>query len=44
LRGNQSVEVTLDDGIHAVMVGLAAQLSIETGEAIDSTSGDYRIS
>jgi predicted dehydrogenase len=44
LRGEQSVEVTLQDGIKAVLVGLAAQRSIETGEAIDLTSGDYRIS
>jgi predicted dehydrogenase len=44
LRGGQSVEVTLQDGIKAVLVGLAAQRSIETGEAIDLTSGDYRIS
>ena len=43
LRGEQSVEVTLQDGIKAVLVGLAAQRSIETGEAIDLTSGDYRI-
>ena len=43
LRGGQSVEVTLQDGIKAVLVGLAAQRSIETGEAIDLTSGDYRI-
>ena len=44
LRGEQSVEVTLQDGIKAVMVGLAAQRSIEIGKAIDLTSGEYRIS
>jgi predicted dehydrogenase len=44
LRGKQSVEVSLQDGIKAVMVGLAAQRSIETGEAIDLTSGEYSIS
>ena len=44
LRGEQSVEVTLKDGIKAVMVGLAAQRSIETGEAIDLTIGKYSIS
>ena len=44
LRGKQDVEVTLQDGIKAVMLGLAAQRSIEIGEAIDLTSGEYRIS
>ena len=44
LRGKQLVEVSLQDGIKAVMVGLAAQRSIETGEAIDLTSGEYSIS
>ena len=44
LRGGQSVEVTLQDGIKAVLVGLAAQRSIETGEAIDLTHGEYSIS
>ncbi len=43
LRGKQSVEVSLQDGIKAVLVGLAAQRSIETGEAIDLTSGEYSI-
>jgi hypothetical protein len=43
LRDKQLVEVSLQDGIKAVMVGLAAQRSIETGEAIDLTSGEYSI-
>ena len=43
LRGEQTVEVTLNDGIKAVMVGLAAQKSIETGIAIDLLNGDYKI-
>ena len=43
VRGEQSVEVSLDDGIKAVMIGLAAQHSIETRKAIDLTSGDYKI-
>ena len=43
LRGEQSVEVSLQDGIKAVMIGLAAQRSIETGEAIDLTKGDYNM-
>ena len=43
LRGEQSVEVSLQDGLKAVLIGLAAHRSIETGKAIDLTSGDYRI-
>ncbi len=43
LRGEQIVEVTLQDGINAVLMGLAAQHSIETGEAIDLRDGEYRI-
>ena len=43
VRGKQSVEVSLDDGIKAVMIGLAAQHSIETRKAIDLTSGDYNL-
>ena len=44
LRREQSVEVTLQDGLKAVLIGLAVHRSIETGEAIDLTRGDYRIS
>ena len=44
LRGEQLVEVTLQDGLKAVLMGLAAQRSIETGEAIDLSHGEYRIS
>ncbi len=43
LRGEQTVEVTIRDGINAVLMGLAAQRSIETGEAVDLTDGEYRI-
>ena len=43
LRGEQSVEVSLQDGLKAALIGLAAHRSIETGKAIDLTSGDYRI-
>ena len=43
LRGEQKVEVTLQNGINAVLMGLAAQHSIETGEAINLMEGDYRI-
>ena len=44
LLGEQEVEVTLQDGINAVLMGLAAQRSSETGEAIDLIDGEYRIS
>ena len=44
LRGEQSVEVSLQDGLKAVLIGLAAHRSIETGKAIDLTSGEYNIS
>ena len=43
LRGKQSVEVSLKDGLKAVLMGLAAHRSIETREAIDLTRGEYRI-
>ena len=43
LRGEQKVEVTLQDGINAVLMGLAAQRSIETGEAVDLSKGEYQI-
>ncbi len=41
--GKQSVEVSLKDGLKAVLMGLAAHRSIETGEAIDLTRGEYQI-
>ncbi len=44
LRGEQSVEVTLQDGLKAVLIGLAVHRSIVTGEAIDLTHGEYQIS
>ena len=44
LRGGQSVEVTLKDGLKAVLIGLAAQHSIETRQSVDLTSGEYKIS
>ena len=44
LRGVQhDVEVDMDDGIKAVIMGLAAERSIRTGKAIDLTSGEYCI-
>ena len=44
LRREQSVEVTLQDGLKAVLIGLAVHRSIETGKAIDLTSGEYSFS
>ena len=44
LRGEQSVEVTLQAGLKAVLIGLAVHRSIETGKAIDLTRGEYRFS
>ncbi|MEN9539793.1 MAG: hypothetical protein RLZZ126_2028 [Pseudomonadota bacterium] len=37
------VEVSLDDGIKAVLIGLAAEESAKTGLAIDLTSGPYAL-
>ena len=44
LRGEQSVEVSMHDGLKAVLIGLAAQHSIETHKSVDLTCGEYRIS
>ena len=44
IRGEQSVEVSLQDGLKAVLIGLAAHRSIETWKAIDLTCGEYNIS
>jgi predicted dehydrogenase len=41
--GAGPVEVTLDDGLAAVLMGLAAQESARTGQAIDLRSGDYAL-
>jgi predicted dehydrogenase len=43
VRGQGQVEVTLRDGLAAVMMGLAAQESARTGQAIDLTQGDYAL-
>ncbi|TXH45968.1 MAG: Gfo/Idh/MocA family oxidoreductase [Burkholderiaceae bacterium] len=39
----QPVEVTLDDGLKAVLIGLAAEESARSGLAIDLTTGPYRL-
>jgi predicted dehydrogenase len=44
LRGQGRVEVSLQDGLAAVVMGLAAQESARTGQAIDLTQGDYDLS
>ena len=44
LRGGHSVEITLQAGLKSVLIGLAAQHSIETRQSIDLTSGEYIIS
>ena len=37
-------EVGLRDGLAAVLMGLAAQASAASGQAIDLTQGDYALS
>jgi hypothetical protein len=44
VRGQGQVEVTLKDGLRAVMMGLAAQESARTGKAIDLTQGPFAMS
>jgi predicted dehydrogenase len=44
VRGQGKVEVSLQDGLAAVVMGLAAQESARTGQAIDLTKGDYALS
>lgn len=43
VRGQGEVEVSLRDGLAAVLMGLAAQESARTGQAIDLTRGDYAL-
>jgi myo-inositol 2-dehydrogenase / D-chiro-inositol 1-dehydrogenase len=44
VRGQGAVEVSLRDGLAAVIMGLAAQESARTGQAVDLTRGDYALS
>ncbi len=44
VRGQGQVEVSLRDGLSAVIMGLAAQESARTGMAVDLTRGDYALS
>jgi predicted dehydrogenase len=39
----QPVDVTLEDGLKAVLIGLAAEASARSGEAVDLTTGPYRL-
>jgi predicted dehydrogenase len=41
VRGQGEVEVALRDGLAAVMIGLAAQESARTGQAISLVDGPY---
>jgi len=43
VRGQGAVDVSLRDGLSAVLMGLAAQESARTGQAIDLTKGDYAL-
>lgn len=43
VRGEGQVEVSLHDGLAAVMMGLAAQESARTGQAISLREGDYAL-
>jgi myo-inositol 2-dehydrogenase/D-chiro-inositol 1-dehydrogenase len=44
VRGKGKVEVSLRDGLAAVLIGMAAQASARTGQAIDLTQGPYSLS
>jgi myo-inositol 2-dehydrogenase / D-chiro-inositol 1-dehydrogenase len=44
VRGHGPVEVGLHDGLAAVLMGLAAQESARTGQAISLTEGNYALS
>jgi predicted dehydrogenase len=43
VRGQGQVEVALRDGLAAVMIGLAAQESARTGQAISLVEGDFSL-
>lgn len=43
VRGQGQVEVALRDGLAAVMIGLAAQESARTGQAISMVDGDFSL-
>jgi len=43
LQGQQAVEVSLTDGLQAVVIGLAAEHSAQTGERVDLTQGPWSL-
>ena len=43
VRGEGSVEVSLNDGLKAVVIGLAAEYSAKHGVAVDLRGGDYAL-
>ena len=43
VRGTGAVEVSLNDGINAALIGLAAEHSAATGKSVDLTAGPYRL-
>lgn len=43
VRGQAQVEVGLHDGLAAVLMGLAAQESARSGQAVDLTCGDFAL-
>jgi myo-inositol 2-dehydrogenase / D-chiro-inositol 1-dehydrogenase len=43
VRGEGKVEVSLNDGLKAVMIGLAAEESCKTGLAVDLLAGNYAL-
>ena len=43
VRGQGQVEVSLRDGLAAVVIGMAAQESARTGQSIDLTQGPYSL-
>jgi hypothetical protein len=43
VRGQGQVEVALGDGLAAVMIGLAAQESALTGQAVSLLDGDFSL-
>jgi predicted dehydrogenase len=43
VRGKGHIEVNLEDGLAAVLMGLAAQESARTGQAISLVEGEYSL-
>jgi myo-inositol 2-dehydrogenase/D-chiro-inositol 1-dehydrogenase len=43
VRGENTVEVSLMDGINAALIGMAAEHSCSTGKPVDLAEGPYRL-